>query len=258
MLVHNTGEGKFVHKNRGNRETVHSDFWRGNKRKYASLTLLSTFLLSVAFLANLSYLYGSAFHAAVNVHHFKIIHVDYDDGAISRSLASAYSSLKGNGFPTLETISASQFPDEQALRNEVCRNRHIYGAIYTHSGASNRLSSAIQGGAAAQTYNPSEAITFIWNGVRYSTFAQADVYANLQTLISAAGTVYRNINATYIHDNLDLTSPRAIAAAAQPIAPSSVDLMPTNQGVKAFYNTVTIVFMVISQVSFYKAYSLRV
>lgn len=249
MHVHDTGKGKFVHKNRGRREAVHSDFWRGKRRKYACLTLLSIAILSLVFLGNLSYLYGTAYHATVNVHHFRVLYVDYDGGVLGQSLTSAYNSLRGNGFPTLEIVSSTQFPNEQALKNEVCRNRHIYGAVYTHPDASNRLSSAIGGGTAAQNYNSSDAISFIWNGVRYTTLAQADVYANLQTLVSAAGTVYRNINATYVHNNLDLTSPRAIAAAAQPVIASVIDIRPTTQGVKAFYNTVTVVFTITSQVS---------
>ncbi|MBA7490058.1 hypothetical protein ES702_00592 [subsurface metagenome] len=176
--------------------------------------------------------------------------VDYDNGVVSQALQAAYQRMRGNSFPTLESVNAADYPTEQSLINEVCQNRHIYAVVYTHAGASDRLSAAIGGGSAAATYNASNAISFIWNGVRYNTFGQSLVAANLQQLITASGVAYASLNNSYAYSAINTSSPQAITALAQPFRPSSIDIMPTSQGSRVFYNSVTIVMTIISQFFF--------
>ncbi|MBA7490059.1 hypothetical protein ES702_00593 [subsurface metagenome] len=72
MHRHRTGEGKFVHKERGPREPRRSEFWSGKRKKFVLANLLAVVMLQVLFLANLSNFYGSSFHTNRNVHHFKV------------------------------------------------------------------------------------------------------------------------------------------------------------------------------------------
>lgn len=180
----------------------------------------------------------------------QVLFVDYDTGVVSQAIQAAYQRLRGNDFPTLQVANAADFPDEQSLYNEVCHNRHIYALLYTHSGASNRLSAAIGGATGAATYNSSDAISYVWNGVRYNTFGQSDVVANLQQLITASGVAYANLNNTYAYSAVNTSSPQAVTAVAQPFTPSSVNIMPLTQGTRVFFNNVTIVMSIVSQFFF--------
>lgn len=182
-----------------------------------------------------------SFNFLTSADNSQVLLIDYDNGVVSQALQAAYQRMRGNGFPTLETGSAADYPTEQSLINEVCQNRHIYALLYTHAGASDRLSAAIGGGSGAATYNASNAISFIWNGVRYNTFGQSLVAANLQQLITSSGVAYASLNNSYAYSSVNTSSPQAITALAQPFRPSSIDIMPTTQGSRTFYNSVTIV-----------------
>lgn len=245
------GEGKFFHKNRGHREPIRdSQFWSGRRKNFTIRNIINLLLLQVLFLGNLSYFYGSSYSDAVNVHHFKILLVDYDGGIVGQSLNATYQRLKGLGFPTVEAVSVDEYPTVEALRNKVCRDSGIWGAVFTHSGASDRLADAIQGGQAAQSYDPEESMTYIWNGIRYSSTSLGAISGNLETLISESGASYAEINGSYAYSVVNGSDPAATRVLATPFVPSSINLMPSTQGPRVLYNTVTIVFTVLSQFFF--------
>lgn len=247
MHPHHTGEGKFIHKQRGHRETDHSSFWKGKRKAFSIANVITVVTLQVMFLANLANLFGSTYHHASRVHNLKILLVNYDGGVVGQALSAAYQRLKGDSFPTLQIGSASDFPDVQSLSEHVCKERHIWAAIYTHNGASTRLAEALEGGEAAATYNASDAITYIWNGVRYTTYASADVSANIEKLISLAGSAYFALNSTYVQTNLNTSSTEAVAAAALPFRASNINLMPTVQTSRTFLATTCVTFTMITQ-----------
>lgn len=247
MHVHHTGEGKFIHKERGPRGGDHSTFWRGKRRAFSIANIISVVTLQILFLANLANLFGSTYRHNSRVHNLKFLYVNYDGGVVGQSLELAYQALRGDTFPTLETASASDFPDVESLRNHVCNNRHIWAAVYSHNGASDRLAAALSGGSAADSYNSSGAISYIWNGVRYLTYATSDVSVNLERLVSAAGSAYLTINASYVQNTLDTSSPRAVGAAALPFRASNINLMPTFQTSRNFLATTCVIFTMICQ-----------
>lgn len=168
MHVHHTGEGKFIHKARGQRESRKSAFWSGGKgirRKFVVANLVTIVMINVVFLANLSNFLGSSFSIPRNIHHMKVLYVDYDNNsAVSKALNTSYGILHGNGFPTLVRGDPAVFPTQESLEHELCKNRQYWGVIYVHSGAEQRLSAALSG---QPGYNSSNQISYIWDSVRY-------------------------------------------------------------------------------------------
>lgn len=210
-------------------------------------------MLCILVLSTMSNFYGSTYDLNVNVHHFKILHVDYDGGVVGQSLTAAYDQVRGDGFPTLVSGSPQDHPVDR-LTHTVCKDRHIWGAIYVSAGASDRLSSAIAGGQAAERYNSSNEITFIWNSARYTELAEGDIQGNLQSLISGANAAYLTINGTYAYRNINTSSPAALHALAEPFNPLSyIDIHPVEQGARVLYNTVTIVVTIVTQFFFVMA-----
>lgn len=250
MHKHHTGEGKFVHKQRGHRETGHSDFWKGKRKTFTIANTVTIVTLQILFLANLAYLFGSTYQHSSRVHNLKVLFVNYDNDVVGQAVTAAYQRLKGDSFPSIQMSSASEFPDVQSLSEHVCKESNIWAAVYTHNGASARLAAALEGGAAATTYNSSDAITYIWNGVRYSTYASADLSANIERLISLSGPAYFVLNSTYIQANLNTSSTQAVAAAASPFRASNINIIPTVQTSRAFLATTCMVFTMITQFFF--------
>lgn len=168
MHVHHTGEGNFIHKDRGKREPRKSTFWRGPhgiKRKFIIANLIAIVTLNVVFLANMSNFLGSSYGVPTNVHKMKVLYIDYDGNSpVSQALEATYDRFQGDGFPTLVRTNPADFPTQETIEHEVCKNIDIWGVIYTHQGASERLSAALSG---VTPYNSSDAISYVWTSVRY-------------------------------------------------------------------------------------------
>lgn len=177
MHVHHAGEGKFIHKNRGKREGPHkSSYWRGSqgvRRKFTIANFSAILTLNIVFLANMASFLGSSYGVPTNVHQMRILYVDYDDNSsVSQALNATYNRLRGKGYPTLFRGNPDEFPTPESLRREVCENVQIWGAIYTHAGASERLSAGLSG---ASMYNSSNAISYISNSARYAIISFVDI-----------------------------------------------------------------------------------
>ena len=75
----------------------------------------------------------------------------------------------------------------------------------------------------------------------------------MQTLIGAAGSIYNSLNGTSAAKVLNTNDLNATMALLNPISASSINIMPTPQGTKALYNTVTLVLPIIQQFFFLMA-----
>ena len=185
-MLSNTSRGRIHHKD---------PFWTGKKRSFA-IAVTSTFvLLQLLFLGNLSYLNGALWHDGERVHNLNVLMVDFDEGVIGQSLRTAYASLQADSFPSIKEHQISEYVDPSAVEHVVFVGDY-WAAIYTHAGASGRLSAALQGGEAATSYNASNAITYIINGARYPTTTQGNIQSNMEVLVSVTRVVYNNINGT--------------------------------------------------------------
>ncbi|EKG17424.1 protein of unknown function DUF3533 [Macrophomina phaseolina MS6] len=220
------------------------EFWIARKKGFAIASTMAMVSLSLLFLANLSYLYATVFNLPKRVHNFKILFVDFDGGAIGQSVNGAYQELKANTFPTLYQHDASQYPTEADVRQAVCKGDY-WGAVYVHSGASDRLAAALAGGDAASSYNSADTITYIWNAVRYPAFASGYLQSNLAKIASVAEVAYNRINGTQAAQSLNVTDAAAVQALLYPIQGTAAPIQPTEQGARVFYNTVGMVMPIL-------------
>ncbi|KAK8159943.1 hypothetical protein BC567DRAFT_234072 [Phyllosticta citribraziliensis] len=236
-------------KRSSNRVVRHDTFWQGKFKLFAIQSIAMFVLLQLLFLLNMLYLYGSFYKQSTRVHNFRTLVVDFDGGLIGRSVSAAYDSMQGPGFPTVEIHSASEYATPQDVRNAVCQG-HYWGALYTHQGASARLSSALGGGAPAASYQASDTMTVIWNAVRYPAFVASLVEANLQQLGVAAGNVFKGMNGTAALQYLNTTDQAAVQALLNPVQPTTTPIQPMTNGGRIMFNTTGMVMPIIAQFFF--------
>ncbi|GME65335.1 hypothetical protein GTA08_BOTSDO00978 [Neofusicoccum parvum] len=231
---------------------VEKEFWRGRKKQFG-IAVGSTFvLIQVLFLVVLSYLFGSVYRQSTRIHNLNVLSVDYDGGVIGQSLTAAGESLNAPSFPSIVVRNATDYEDVSDVVAAVRRGDY-WAAVYTHAGASDRLSAALQGGSAAETYNSSAAITYVWNEIRYASVAAGTIKGNLETLVGVARVVYTRLNGTQALSTLSQTDSAAVSAYLNPIQASSINIKPSPQSTKTIYNTIPMVMAIIMQFFFLMA-----
>lgn len=209
-------------------------------------------MLILLFLANMSYLYGSLFRSGYRVNALNILAVDYDGGYIGQAVSAAYGELESDEFPRVNFRSAAGYPTIDNVRNAVCKGDY-WGAIVTQPGASSRLSQALGGGTAAAGYDASDTVTLVYNSAHYAAVELGDVVGNLQTRLGATTAAYYALNGTQALAYLNTADTNATQAFFNPISSSVIDIMPTSQGSRVLYNTVSIVLPIIQQFFFVMA-----
>ena len=126
-----------------------------------------------------------------------------------------------------------------------------WAAVYSNPGASERLATALQqGGAAAQGYDASQALTYVWNEVRYPPFSDEVFQANFELLGPATRLAYSIANGTSALKSINQNDAAALQTLFNPIGISNINIMPTTQGTKLFYNTVSMVMPQLQQFFF--------
>ncbi|KAL3483675.1 hypothetical protein BJX62DRAFT_219849 [Aspergillus germanicus] len=224
------------------------------------MTALKPFLIAIAgagvmlqllILANMSYLYGTAYHNTSRYSALKFLYVDYDDGVVGQSVTAAYSQVQGPEFPTLHQHSPDEYPTRQDVQEAVCKGGY-WGAIYSSRNASSRLSDALSSSEIAQTYDSSQALGYIWSSARYPSTAQA-VSSMLDELAQGAAAAYKQINGTAALASIDVSDLYIAQTILSPISASSTDLNPMPQGTRFYYNTVSMVMPIIIQFFFIMA-----
>lgn len=211
----------------------------------------SFFLIQLLFLGNMSYLYGTAFNDSQRMKAFNILLVDYDNGVVGQSVKAAYSQLASPGFPTLIEHPPTEYPAANDIRESICKG-HYWGAIYTNPNASSKLSAALASPEAAQTYQNSEALTYVWNGAKYPSYAQV-ISSSLQGLVQATRGAYNAMNGTSAISTANTTDKNIAQILFDPIGATSIDIKPTNQGGRFYYNTVSMVMVILPQFFFVMA-----
>ncbi|KAL4900724.1 hypothetical protein BDW74DRAFT_188125 [Aspergillus multicolor] len=140
--------------------------------------------LQLLILANMSYLYGSAYRDGSRFSTMKMLYVDYDGGVIGRSVSTAYDQIKGPEFPSLHQHSQEEYPGVQDIQEAVCKGDY-WGAIYSGRDASSRLASVLFSPETAKAYDNSQALGYAYSGTKYPAYSQI-VSSNLIQLAQAA------------------------------------------------------------------------
>ncbi|PYI12673.1 hypothetical protein BO78DRAFT_435204 [Aspergillus sclerotiicarbonarius CBS 121057] len=208
--------------------------------------------LQLIFLANMCYLYGTAFHDSARYSAMHVLYVDYDQGPIGESVVGAYNLLQGPSIVTLEQHSASEYPTEHDVQQAV-RKGQYWGAIYARANASMHLAAAVTSSDAAQAYNRSQALQYYWKGARYASYATG-VYSQLAELVETTAAVYAQTHGTTLLSIAsNITDPAIAATLLLPVGGTATDLAPMGQGVRFYYNTVSMVMTILPQFFFLMA-----
>ncbi|KAL2821131.1 hypothetical protein BJX63DRAFT_427810 [Aspergillus granulosus] len=207
--------------------------------------------LQLLILANMSYLYGTGYRNTTRFSALKLLYVDYDHGVIGHSVITAYDQMRGPGFPTLHQHSAEEYPTRQDVERAVCKGGY-WGAIYASSNASSRLSAALSSPEMAEAYDNSQALGYIWSSTKYPSIAQS-VNAQLIQLTQGAAAVYKASDSIAALSTINVSDPYIARTVLDPISASPTDLNPMNQGVRFYYNTVSMVMPIIIQFFFIMA-----
>ncbi|KAL5371080.1 hypothetical protein DPSP01_014504 [Paraphaeosphaeria sporulosa] len=217
------------------------------RAKFFKAVLGNFAIMQLLFFTLFCYIFGTLYTQNAHVHSIKILYTDYDGGVIGASVRAAYERLKADSYPTLIEVSAvGQTPDVRALQSDVCRRRY-WGSIWTHPGASTRLSAALAGGSAAANYDPTDVLTIAWDEARYPTAADSSVLSTLTALSAAARVVYTSINGSGAINTMDRADPNAVGAYSNPWTLGQINIKQTNQGSRAIYNTLCIILILIQE-----------
>lgn len=238
------------------------DFWQETRKSFL-LKMAAVFLcLQLLFLGNLSYLYGSLWGSNGRVSALNVLWLDLDGGVVGKSVTQAYQALQGPDFPSLEKKSASGDAASQSLAGalEAVRSGSYWAAFVVNPKASSTLANALAGGNAARTYNASNALTYVWNEVRYPPFSDEALMANFETLARRTEQEYlqRHGQAALqqVQQQAANQSNNSSASAAvlqvlfHPIGISGVNIMPTTNPTRLLFNTATMVMPVLQQFFF--------
>jgi len=216
---------------------------------FVAATAVAALAVLLLFFTNLSYLLGSVYQQHSKYHAFEVLMIDYDGGIVGQSMLGAYQRFKGPNFPTFLVQNTTQYPSSDAIFQAV-RHRQYWAAIYSTPGASERLSAALQGGKAATVYNANNALTYVWNEVRYPASSAAVLGSSFAQMVEGTRLAYNSINGTAALGSLALHDQAAVLAFLNPIAASEINLQPTTQASAVFYNTISMAMPVIQQFFF--------
>ena len=237
----------------GNRLAFNDPVLVRARRSFIKGSVTNFLLLQLLFLGLFSYIFGALFQQTSHTHNLTIAFVDYDaptngsgNGAVGRAVLAAYDGLRRDGFPTLVPRDPAEFPvAPEDLREAVCHVRY-WGALYVSPGASQRLSQALQGGSAAESYDPADVMTYVWNEAVYPPTVDGAIAGSLQTLSAAAKVAYlRGGNGT--GGLQSVSGAAALSVAANPWTLREIDIQPTTQGSRAIYNSLVVVLILIQE-----------
>lgn len=234
-----------------NRHPFRSATFNGHRTKFMMMVVVAGTAVSLLFLGNLSYFYGSFYHAVEKVHNFNVLMVDFDGGPIGQALADAYEEMKGSSFPTLYNESTEQYPTADSMVQAV-RDGVYWASIYTSSGASARLSAALSG-QSTEPYNATSAITYVWDETRYAALSDSLISGSLEALVIAAQAGYNKANGMSALATLAQNNSIAVQAYLNPISCSEINLAPILQVSRLLYNTVSMAMAVLQPFFFLMA-----
>lgn len=232
-----------------NRTHFRHQEWKGIRAKVILQVAAGGLAFTLWFLACLCYVYGTLYlspgrHAALHV-----LAVDHDGGVIGEALHAAYEQLKGPGFFTLVFHAPEEYPTEADMYQAVW-NGDYWASISVTKGASDRLSAALHGGEAAASYDPLEALHYVWDQQYYTTTANSAIQGHMTQLVAVTRLAYSKINGTGALRGLNETDPTAVQAFFNPIQASATNIKTATFGTASLLNAVSMAMPVLQQFFF--------
>ena len=228
------------------RQQRQEPFWRQRKRKFILTTFIISILLQLLFLGVMSWLYGSVWRSAYRVHNFKVLYINYDGGVVGKSLEAAYQMVRGPSFPSFEQHSPLEYPTIHDCV-EAVRRTDYWGAFVVNGNASYSLTQALQSGTAAEHYHPTNALTYVWNEVRYPPLSDEFFGSNFAMLVQTTRLAFNKLNGTGALSLTDSNRLATLQVLLNPILGTEINIMPTTQTDKLFFNTVSMVMPILMQ-----------
>jgi hypothetical protein len=201
-----------------------------NPLKFGVATVVAALTVLLVFLANQVYLFGSTFNQASRNHAFTIAAVNYDgdNSAVWNAFSEAYAALASDIFATVIWIANpinSNFSTPDHLVDAV-RNRAYWGAVCIPPGASSRLDDAVSGQVG--TFNASDAVTYIWNKIRYPSVSASIVKLGVLKLQVVAQSIYQaGAIACMLRGATGLHPETAISAYVSPFNATEINDSPS-------------------------------
>lgn len=220
---------------KNNQKPPTNDHWHNVRTKFLIGAATGAAIFLLLFLTDLSYLYGSLFRNSDRYHNFHYLVVDYDGGPIGKAFQATYYATAGSTMPTAYFHPPADYPTTEDVYRAVWHGDFAF-AVYISEGASDRLSAALKGGEAAASYNPSQAMTWIWNQQNFPTYQEAITEASFQKLAGQVSGFYYKLNPNVIR-SLNQSDPQAVQALVQPIAYTEINIKPTPQGKLIYLST---------------------
>jgi hypothetical protein len=218
--------------------------WRQTRKIFCIKVAVVGFALQLLFLGNLSYLYGSLWGSENRFDNLRVLYLNLDGGEIGDAVTDAYQTLQGPSFPSLIMDSSSDLRSvDDAL--QAVRRGWYWASVVVNANASVRLAAALEGGDAAQTYQPADAMTYVWNEVRYSAISDEAFSANFELLAETAQQVFLQQNGRSALASVNQSDDNALQAMFNPISITSVNIAPTTNGSRQLYNTVTMLMPIL-------------
>lgn len=220
------------------------DGWRTIRKNFI-LTLAAAFLsLQMLFFGNMLYMHASQFRSTQRYHNLNVLFVDFDGSVIGQSVLDAYGKLQGDGFPTIHQRSPGMYPTPHDVRQAVC-NGGYWAAVYANKDASRDLVNSITQGS-----NQSVGVSYVWNSVLWPPFTESGIHAKIETLLDATRQAYFARNASIMIRHMNLSSQDALDSFLNPVKTEEINILPTEQGARILYNTVSMVMPIIQQFFF--------
>jgi hypothetical protein len=221
--------------------SIHDPAIRTSRLALLRAAFKNFIFLQLLFFALFCYIFGALYKQNHLVNRFNVAFVDYDGGAIGGAIRSAYRSLEGSKFPTLQERTVDEYPDPSDLRHAVCKIGY-WGAFYISPGSSSTLERALAEGT---SYNKTAIMQYIWNEARYSAVIDSGISSTLNSLSNTAKPFYAsNSNWTSIITSPDETT---FTTFANPWVLASDNIQTTNQGSRLVYNTLVIILLMIQE-----------
>ncbi|KAI5286800.1 hypothetical protein KEM54_006502 [Ascosphaera aggregata] len=220
------------------------DGW-ASVRKNFLLALTAAFLsLQLLFFGNMLYMHASQFKSTQRYHNLKMLFVDYDGSVIGQAVLDAYREHEASDFPTMHREPADMYPTPRDARQAVC-NGGYWAAIYAHKDASSDLVSSITQGDEQKV-----GVSYVWNSVLWPPFTESGIHAKIVVLLESARQAYYAMNASTMIEHIDLSSQDALDSFLNPLRVEEINILPTPQGARILYNTVSMVMPIIQQFFF--------
>jgi hypothetical protein len=180
-------------------------------------------------------LFASAYNPDASVPRLTVLVASYDTGLIGPVFSGFFSSLSAspswvtnNGalpttIPGLTFMSSVSTAED--LRNQV-RQSSAWGAIFVNPGASSRLLAALSSPTAAQSYDPSGAVTIVWDEARNNVVSAPRVAGPAKGLTGALAVAVSRVllaqfltpGSTINSNAFNLSQPAEAAALARVLA----------------------------------------